>query len=66
MSPPPKRSIAGAVILISVGVLFLAHNLTSFDLMHIIWRYWPLILIVLGITKLLEYYRTSQQPNLKQ
>ncbi len=61
MNPPMRRSIIGPVILISVGALFLVHNLVGFDLMRIIWRYWPLILIVLGVSKLMEYYRTSQQ-----
>ncbi len=38
----------GGLILIVVGAAFLAHNfgLLSF---HAIWRWWPAVLIVLGI-----------------
>ncbi len=54
---PKARSLAGPLILIAVGVLFLIHNLTGFDLFQVLRRYWPLILIVIGISKLLEYFR---------
>jgi hypothetical protein len=56
--PPRRRSLAGAVILIVIGVLFLLGN------MHVIswtglglWysRYWPLLLILWGVIKLAEY-----------
>ena len=61
MNQPLRRSLAGPIILIAVGVLFLIHNLTSFDLVRVIWRYWPLIVIALGITKLIEYFRYHGQ-----
>ena len=66
MNQTIKRSIAGPIILISIGVLFLFHNLAGFDIIRIIWRYWPLILIALGVTKLLEYYRTNQEASPRQ
>jgi hypothetical protein len=61
MNQTMRKSLFGPILLISIGVVFLVHNLTEFDLARILWRYWPLILIVLGLTKLMEYYRTSQQ-----
>ena len=54
-------SIAGPLILITVGVLFLLHNLTGFDVFHVIRQYWPLILIAVGVAKLVEYFRVSKQ-----
>jgi len=54
-------SIAGPLILIAVGVLFLLHNLTGFDVFHVIRQYWPLILIAVGVAKLVEYFRVSSQ-----
>ena len=61
MNQPVRRSIVGPSILIVIGVLFLFHNLTGFDLGRVVWKYWPLILIVLGVSKLMEYYRSSQE-----
>ena len=55
---PRRRSFAGAVVLIAIGVVFLLGN------MHVItWkalffgfaRYWPVLLILYGVIKLIEY-----------
>jgi LiaI-LiaF-like transmembrane region len=54
-------SIAGPFILIAVGILFLLHNLTGFDVFHLIRQYWPLILIAVGVAKLIEHFRVSKQ-----
>ena len=54
-------SIAGPFILIAIGVLFLLHNLTGFDVFHVIRQYWPLILIAVGVAKLIEHFRVSKQ-----
>lgn len=56
-SPPPRRrSIFSGLLLIFLGVLFL---LFRFDpelrLGHLIWRYWPIIIIVWGIAKLVDH-----------
>lgn len=59
-----RRSLVGPLILILIGVLFLLGN------MHIVswpaigmWfaRYWPVILIVIGLVKLGEYYLAQQR-----
>ena len=50
-----RRSIAGPVILIAVGVLFLLNNLRpDFDLFAALYRYWPFLLIAFGALRLLE------------
>lgn len=46
-APVRKESIMGGVILIALGLLFLANNLIPrFDLSD----YWPLILVVIGVS----------------
>jgi DUF4097 and DUF4098 domain-containing protein YvlB len=50
-----SRSIAGPVVLIAIGVLFLLNNLRP-DLMgwDMLWRYWPFLLIAFGLVRLME------------
>lgn len=62
-APPQKRrSFAGAIVLIAIGVVFLLGN------MHVItwltlWRwfahYWPVLLILYGAVKLVEYQKAK-------
>jgi hypothetical protein len=63
MSVQPKtRSLAGPLILIAIGSMFLIQNLTQVNLFRIVrtlWPYWPVILIVLGVSKLVEYVRSQ-------
>ena len=63
-APPRRRSFAGAVVLIAIGVVFLLGN------MHVItwqslWRsfahYWPVLLILYGVVKLIEYFQTRSE-----
>ncbi len=56
-----RRSLLGPLVLIGIGVVFLLHNLVGFELFHLIRRYWPVILIVIGLAKLAEYYRLGRQ-----
>jgi len=52
-----RRSFVGPVILICIGVIFLVANLVpSFDPWLIMTRYWPVILILIGLGKLWDYY----------
>ncbi len=53
------RSLTGPLVLIAVGSLFLIQNLTSMDVFRVLWRYWPVILIAMGVSKLLEHFRGS-------
>ena len=60
VSQPKTRSLAGPLVLIGIGVLFLFQNLAHINLFRFIkmaWPYWPVILIVLGISKLVQYFR---------
>jgi hypothetical protein len=52
-----RRSFVGPVILICIGVFFLIANLVpSFDPWQILIRYWPVILILIGLGKVWDYY----------
>lgn len=62
--PRRRRSMTGSVILIILGVIFLLGNL------HLIsWKtlgswfahYWPLLLILWGVLKLVEHYKAKQE-----
>ena len=61
--PRRRRSFAGPLILILLGIVFLLGN------MHILtwhalgmWfaRYWPVLIIVWGVVKLIEYYQDGR------
>src|ERR1700730_8528051 len=58
--PPqrPHRSIAGPVVLILIGVLFLLGTMGILELHHLVTlfaHYWPALLILWGVLKLIEY-----------
>ncbi|MGC1186596.1 MAG: toast rack family protein [Candidatus Acidiferrales bacterium] len=60
----PSRSIWGAVILIALGLIFLLANLdVGFNPWTALARYWPLILIFLGIGGIIDYLRVRSDPN---
>lgn len=51
-----RSSIFGGLLLIVLGVLFLLHRFNpELGIGHLIGRYWPVLLIVWGITKLVEH-----------
>jgi DUF4097 and DUF4098 domain-containing protein YvlB len=50
-----RRSIFGGLLLILIGLLFLAwERMPTWDLWHVFSRYWPLLLILWGLTKLFD------------
>jgi len=56
--PRRRGSITGALFLIGIGVLFLLANLRpEFDPWSALMRYWPVILILLGLGKIWDAYR---------
>jgi len=59
LNPTNSRSLAGPLILITIGTMFLIQNLAHINVWRIFWRYWPVILIAIGISKLVEYFRGS-------
>jgi hypothetical protein len=49
------RSIAGPIILIGLGILFLINNIRpDFSFWQSLWRYWPFLLIAFGVLRLAE------------
>ncbi len=59
----PTRSFAGPVVLILIGVFFLLGNLGIIQWHHLgFWfaHYWPALLILWGIIKLVEYQQASR------
>ena len=67
MTPAPQppryqRSLAGPIVLIVIGCLFLLHN---FGMRLPIWRafgrFWPLLLILWGVIKLVEHANANRQ-----
>jgi hypothetical protein len=66
--PPPvgyrRRSLAGPVVLIVLGILFLLGNLGYLSwerLGYLFARYWPLLIILWGVIKLVEHYEAQRQ-----
>lgn len=69
MASPPvptvrrPRSFAGPIVLIILGVVFLLGNigvLTWANIFYGFARYWPVLLIVWGVVKLLEYFHAQR------
>jgi len=60
---PPQRSIAGPVVLILMGVLFLLGTMGIIDIHHLgslFARFWPALLILWGVLKLIEYEQAKR------
>ena len=49
----PIPGILPALVVIGIGVLFLLNNL-NIVFMHDVWRYWPAILIAVGLVKMVD------------
>ena len=48
------RSIFFSIILLIIGILFLLKNFQLYQWPDIIWKYWPLIIIAVGIDQLIK------------
>jgi DUF4097 and DUF4098 domain-containing protein YvlB len=62
--PPPRRSFAGPIILILIGLMFLLGNLHVIpwrSLGHYFARWWPVFIILWGVIKLIEYALAQRQ-----
>src|SRR5260370_38939567 len=60
---PPHRSIAGPVVLILMGVLFLCGTMGILEihsLGRLFARFWPALLILWGALKLIEYEQAKR------
>ena len=69
VAPPPilppsrQRSFAGPVVLIVLGLLFLMGTMGVLrwgSLIHSFGRFWPVLLIIWGVIKLLEYQQAQR------
>lgn len=62
--PRRRRSFAGPLVLIILGIVFLLgnmHVLTWHSLALWFARYWPVLIIVWGVVKLIEYYQAQRE-----
>ena len=64
-APPPyryRRSIAGPLVLIVIGLLFLLRNFgIRLPIWHFFGHWWPLLLILFGVIRLIEYSMSQRQ-----
>jgi len=63
-TPGARRGSYGiGIVLVVIGVLFLVANLRPhFDPWRVLWRYWPVLLIILGLAKLWDHMRNRNNP----
>jgi DUF4097 and DUF4098 domain-containing protein YvlB len=55
--PPPRRSVVGPLILIVLGGLFLLRNFGyTIPLSQHFAKYWPVLLVLIGLVRLAEFY----------
>ena len=64
--PPPvyryRRSLAGPLILIVIGVLFLLRNIgVHIPVWHFFGRFWPVLIILWGVVALVEHFMALRQ-----
>jgi hypothetical protein len=57
------NALIAGLILIGLGVIFLIENwYGSFSAWHLIARYWPVLLIIIGLKKLYGYLTWHEVP----
>lgn len=60
---PRRGSLGWGLLLIFIGVLFLIAQLKpNFDPWHMLWTYWPVLLILLGVAKLWDHMSNRNNP----
>src|SRR5256885_12065651 len=66
--PPPyrrrRRSMAGPIVLIFIGFLFLLGNLHVIEIHHLFFgfaHFWPVLLILWGLVKVFEHYQAQKE-----
>ena len=63
-APPRRRSMAGAMVLIIIGIVFLLSTtgvLHGLTLARLFARFWPLLIIIWGIVKLIEHQQARRE-----
>lgn len=66
IAPPPRRqrSLAGPMVLIILGVVFLLGTMRILSvgrLAHLFANYWPVLLILWGVVKLIEHQQAQRE-----
>lgn len=57
-----RGTLTAGLVLIAIGLVFFLENFYDrFSIWHLIGRYWPVILILVGLNKLYGYF-TWQDP----
>src|SRR5579872_7608612 len=62
--PPRQRSFAGPIVLIILGIVFLLGTMRVLSvgrLAHLFANYWPVLLIIWGIIKLVEHMQAQRE-----
>ncbi|NLT67386.1 MAG: hypothetical protein GXX84_12355 [Acidobacteria bacterium] len=63
MSRPSSGALTAGLILIIIGTIFLIENFYEpFSVWRIIMRYWPVILIIIGVKKIYDYFTFPKIP----
>jgi hypothetical protein len=58
-----SSALTAGFILIILGVIFLLENVyTPFSAARLFGRYWPLIVILIGVKKLFDFFLWPEQP----
>src|SRR5215475_1682020 len=64
LPPPRHRSLAGPLVLIIIGTVFLLATmrvLSVVRLAQLFAKYWPLLLILWGVIKIIEHQQARRQ-----
>jgi hypothetical protein len=57
MAPRTRSGVLNAgLILIAIGILFLINNFYEISAWRLIAKYWPVVLIAIGLKKLFGYF----------
>jgi len=57
-----RRSFAGPIVLIVIGLVFLLRNMGyHLPIFHVFARWWPLLIILWGLVKLIEYFQARRE-----
>ncbi len=63
MAPRSRTGVLIAgLILISIGLIFMLNNFYGVSAWRVIARYWPVILIIVGVKKLYGYFTWQEIP----
>jgi hypothetical protein len=59
-------ALTAGLILIAIGVIFLIGNWYPISAWHLAATYWPVILILIGLRKLVDYFTWQEIPPLPE